>query len=425
MLDTKKMASNSIAEEMMEIIESRKLKRIIPALPHRSGLSEHVFPKTLLANIFTLDVSCWIDRSFMNPSAMFELFRTFSDQTSLQVRQQLLKFLKITKKKGAEECALLNNAWIALHMHSLTPRQWADNILDKETPGDEIALFALCKQYHHHCVVLTSAKIWCTLDLPEHTSESDIYEMCDIKLLYIEPGVFGKLRPKPALPPAPLPQIIPENTMSITGGYKLNTDHAATSYMAPPLDLSSRNEQQTDTQPLDEDSNAVTVTKENETSQLLLGPTDAYVDAKLSGSLEKINFDFRDITFLKSSLNQPSDDVNTDTGVDSAPVNNTDMQQIDTVATGANIMKKCMVKLDRLSDITISKWQMHKVQSFKSNVEDSVEMPTNQVGPYGLRICPHVPRHTSRHDRTAKQNMNYQLASGSSQEDDDFDVKPG
>ena len=343
----------------------------------------------------------------MNPSAMHELFGTFSDQTSLQVRRQLLKFLKITKKRGEEDCALLKNAWIALHMHSLTPRQLADNILDKDSPGDEIALFALCKQYHCHCVILTSAKIWCTMDLPEQTPETEIYEMCDIKLLYIEPGVFGELRPKPALPPAPQPQIILENAVSITGGFRTNINRMSTRYNSPPLDLSSKIDVQTDNQPLVDDNITATVNTENEPSQLAPCSASVYMDAKLSGSLEKIHLDFGNITTLENLLHSSLDDTITDTGVEPLPVNNTNEQQIDKSVIGANIMKVCMVNLDRLSDTMISKWKMHKISSYTSSVEDGLELSTNQVGPYSLCICPSAPRHISRHDCIAKKNVNY------------------
>ena len=86
-------------------------------------------------------------------------------------------------------------------MQGLTARQWADAMFDRETPGDEIALYTFCRMYHCHCVVITSAKCWTTLDAETSLPESVLYENCDIKLLYIEPGVFEELRLKPAMPP--------------------------------------------------------------------------------------------------------------------------------------------------------------------------------------------------------------------------------
>ena len=151
----------------------------------------------------------------------------------------------------------------------------------------------------------------------------------------------------------------------------------------------------------------VTVNTENEPSQFLPCPASAYVDAKLSGSLEKIHLDFGDISTLENLLHPLLDDANTDTVAKPVLVNNTAEQQRVKSATGSNIMRTCMVKLDRLSDTMISKWKMHKISSHTSSVEDGLELSMNQVGPYGLCIHPSVPRHTSRHDRIAKENVNY------------------
>ena len=95
---------------MMALIEKKKYKQIIPALPKGVGLSEEVFPHTSLSKIFSLDTSRWIDGSFMNPNALFELFGTLSGQTSLQVRKAMFKYLGITKKHGAKQCKMLMNA---------------------------------------------------------------------------------------------------------------------------------------------------------------------------------------------------------------------------------------------------------------------------------------------------------------------------
>ena len=137
----------------------------------------------------------------------------------------MFKYLGVTKKHGAEECKMLMNAWIVLHMQGITARQWADAMLDRETPGDEIALYTLCKMYHHHCVVLTSAKCWTTLETETPLPESVLYENCDIRLLYIEPGVFGELRLKPAMPPAPTSTFIAESATAIVPHTDSNTNN--------------------------------------------------------------------------------------------------------------------------------------------------------------------------------------------------------
>ena len=159
---TWKMAS-SIAAELLSLINEIEFKQIVPSLAQGSGLSEHVFPQTVLAKKFVLNTSQWLDKSYMNPNALFDLFGEFSNQTGLQVRKRMMKFLGITKKHGADDNNIIKNSWIALHMKGLTPRQWVDSMFLKDMPGDEIALFILCKMFHRHCVEVMSSKLWMTL----------------------------------------------------------------------------------------------------------------------------------------------------------------------------------------------------------------------------------------------------------------------
>ena len=98
---------SSITGEMMVLITSHPYKQIIPSLPAGAGLSESLFPRTVLAKHYILETKRWLDGSFMNPNTLFELFGEFSNNTALQVRKSMLKFLGITKQKGAEESKIL------------------------------------------------------------------------------------------------------------------------------------------------------------------------------------------------------------------------------------------------------------------------------------------------------------------------------
>ena len=193
----------SIAGKLLSLINAIPFKCIIPALPSGCGLSEHVYPKTILAKNYSLDISRWLDSSYMNLNALFELFREYSNESGMTVRQNMLKYLGITKKKGAETSTILQNVWIALHLHEVTPRQWADSMMSREKPGDEIALYCLCCMYQWHCVIITSAKMWTTMDIDAPATSNELLESCPLRLLYIEPGVFGELHPKPAMPAPP------------------------------------------------------------------------------------------------------------------------------------------------------------------------------------------------------------------------------
>ena len=77
--------SGSIAAELMSLINAMSFIQIVPPLMSGSGLSEVVFPRTTLAQKFSLEMKRWLDGSYMNPSALFELFGEYSNDTALKV----------------------------------------------------------------------------------------------------------------------------------------------------------------------------------------------------------------------------------------------------------------------------------------------------------------------------------------------------
>ena len=161
-----------------------------------------MFSCTTLAKQFILDTRHWIDGSNMNPNAMFEYFGLFSNDTSKQVHKAMIKYLRLNKKKGWEDCAILKNDWIALALQGKDAKTWSVDMKKINTPGDEITLYTLCKMYHHHCVVYTKMKSWCTIDQDSRISEENFVDNCDIIVLFIEAGVYGELKTRPfALPP--------------------------------------------------------------------------------------------------------------------------------------------------------------------------------------------------------------------------------
>ena len=202
---TKPSKMASIAGDMLAAINSVQRKNLITALHKGSGLSEKVFPKTSLSQRFSLDTTRWIDGSYMNPNAMFDMFGEYSRNSGMVVRKRMLKYMGINKRDGANKSdILLRYGYVSLAMQGITAQEWADNMQLRDTPGDEIALHTLCKMYDRHCCVYTSANLWTTIENKHHGfTEEEMLEKCDIKLLYIEPGVFGVLHSKPAMPPPP------------------------------------------------------------------------------------------------------------------------------------------------------------------------------------------------------------------------------
>ena len=96
--------ANSIASELLDVINAVPYERLkIAALPQGAGLSETIFPKTRLAKTYSLDLRRWVDGSFMNPNAMFELFGEFNNESGMQTRKRMFKFIGITCQQKAED----------------------------------------------------------------------------------------------------------------------------------------------------------------------------------------------------------------------------------------------------------------------------------------------------------------------------------
>ena len=193
--------AGSIAAELLANINQVPYKQIIPALHGKSGIPETMFSRTTLAGRLSLDTRHWLDGSYMNPNALFEYFGLFSNETSKQVWKNMINFLGLNKKNGWKDCAILKNSWIALALQGITNEQWTKDMKKLDIPGDEIALYTLCKMYHCHCFIFTKAKSWCTVNTDSGLDEEELLDKCDIVLMFIEPGVYGELKSCPYAPP--------------------------------------------------------------------------------------------------------------------------------------------------------------------------------------------------------------------------------
>ena len=136
--------ASSIASDLLAAINHTPYKQIIPSLPPGSGTSEDLFPKTSLAKKFKLNVSRWVDSSFMNPNAMFKFFGVFSNQISKQVHCSMIWYMVLMKKNGWKNSNILKNSWITLHMMDSNSEKWSKDMKSQDTPGDKIALYVLC-----------------------------------------------------------------------------------------------------------------------------------------------------------------------------------------------------------------------------------------------------------------------------------------
>ena len=104
---------------------------------------------------------------------------------------------------------------------NLSLAEWVKGMSDEETPGDEIALYALSRMYNRHVIVYTKKYHWTTVVHRVDVPEEEVAGWCDIHLLFIKSYVFGEIKRirKPSVPsilPTPTPQTTTTSSV-ITG----------------------------------------------------------------------------------------------------------------------------------------------------------------------------------------------------------------
>ena len=262
-------------------------------------------------------------------------------------------------------------------------------------------------------LVLTSAKCWTTLELTEPIPEQTLYELCDIKLLYIEPRVFGELKIKLAMPPTPKNTVIRESARAI-----IDNSSTANGSNLEPIDLSviehaPQTEDQVQPSKLATGNNTEQVNRMDNIVIMNL-PTDPYVDAPLSGNLDKIHNDelMDTIMSVMAQLNNESQDK-LPANVPEFP----NFTETDPNTENLQSIKECMVHGEKLSFIDMEAW-------LKNN-DDLISTPE---GRYDLRQRSKPVVNMSNINplnRCAKQGVSYALSSDSSHDSDDITVKPG
>ena len=68
---------------------------------------------------------------------------------------------------------------------------WILCMTHKRNPGDELALFLLCKLFNQHAVIITKSGLWTTLETNSNEGELAIHAKCDICLILVGQGNTG------------------------------------------------------------------------------------------------------------------------------------------------------------------------------------------------------------------------------------------
>ena len=235
--------------------------------------------------------------------------------------------------------------------------------------------------------------------------EEKLMEICDLKFLFVEPGVFGELRSKPAIPPAPRSHTVFESATDIIRRDKKTT----TGQQVAPLNLSvvppdlstniaigdnkTETARPTLTEPIRSDASTANVL-DQDTHPPVADTTDTIVSA----------------TNMSDQGRRPSvaEVSKTSSGPEHRSKNSASEGEDTSIESKHSVpnMPVCTVPLRKLKNTELVKWL---------GETSSINITDPSIG-YQLQV--HKNKHVTRLDRRAKQDIKYTFYSDESSDSD-------
>ena len=171
---------------------------MVPFISECDALGLDTFKSSKLAQIFAVDTSHVYKNGRVNPSHLFEIFGSFSGHDAVEVCEILLEHIARYLKFHVER------SMVCLEMQNTVFLDWVKWLTDGRMYCDELGLLFLSAWYCRRVLVVTSNKLWSTI---EHSAPLNLLELlneCSVKLVYLGQLHFGELKPHPRRPPRPI-----------------------------------------------------------------------------------------------------------------------------------------------------------------------------------------------------------------------------
>ena len=190
-----KMASNSIANELLKSFSDANYQEYTQALSNRDGVDIGEFPSTPLGKVYWIDVRNCPCNGVVNPNHLLELFSIYNNHDSKTLRGMVLKNMK-------EKSKYWNHVGtVILHLQSRTFSEWLEHMGEPATPCDELMLFGLSRVHNRHTIIYAKYRAWCTLNNTCQLPVEQIHELCDMHLVYLGHITYGRLHDKSTISP--------------------------------------------------------------------------------------------------------------------------------------------------------------------------------------------------------------------------------
>ena len=199
-----KMASeNQIAAEILSIFKDKVYNDSVPILEFGDRMVKKDYSELEISKTHWLDTRhCFINRR-RNPLNIYTVFAGWSLNDPEHVKQNILKLI-------SQDYTYYKRVSAAAMAHKQTDLEnWLYDQSDPNGYGDDVLLFAFCREYNRHCIVFSKSGIWTTVNTVGELSVSDLILMCDVIMVYLGRGLFGIARKKPCNTVRTLPTSYP------------------------------------------------------------------------------------------------------------------------------------------------------------------------------------------------------------------------
>ena len=184
------MAAMTLAEELLSCVSPYSYAHLIAYLTTHDFVSLQRFPKTNVSKLFTLDRSYCLENGEVKNNHLFELFGHYSLESAESVRSDALERINC----GAHRYEQVGADF--LEVCGIMFREWALSACNQYYYGDKLVLYVLCRIFHRHAFVVCNDHVWTTIDSDIPLTINKLLDVCDLKLVFFRPGIFGKLKLK-------------------------------------------------------------------------------------------------------------------------------------------------------------------------------------------------------------------------------------
>ena len=116
------------------------------------------------------------------------MFGAFSNETGVEVRQDILNRIKMEKELYASVGHLV------LAMKGCDLDTWCEEMSDENQFPGELLIYALSRTYNRHTLVMCKHWYWSTVESNDVLNEMELFKACHVHLIYLGNGVFRELK---------------------------------------------------------------------------------------------------------------------------------------------------------------------------------------------------------------------------------------